>query len=92
MADDNEKTIIDKTIADAIDVPLSMAGKIACDHPMAIPDKTNCIDLQLSGTKRGRHGAIKIGWHDADPKKMCGSCACYWHLSCARNFALGVMR
>lgn len=78
-------SIISKELSDAIDIPLDMAAKVRCDDQ---PDgERNCIDPQL----KPRAGK-RIGWHQADPRKMCAGCACYWHLSCARNFALGVVR
>jgi len=78
-------SIISKQLADAIDGPLDTTAKIKCERI----EQRNCIEPQLAVKQRvGR----KLGWHDANPKKMCASCACYWHLSCARNFALGVVR
>lgn len=87
-----EKTIVSKELADAIDVPLNAASQIDCDaevrrahHGEAA--QRNCIDPQLKPV-----GGQRKGWHEIKPSKMCASCACYWHLSCARNFALGVVR
>jgi hypothetical protein len=79
-------SIIDKKLADAIDGPLDRAQNIPCDYT-AIDGRQNCIDDQL----KPKHDKRK-GWHDIDSRKLCASCACYWHLSCARNFALGVVR
>lgn len=83
LAEHNVPSIISKELADAIDVPLNATLKIACD----VPGQRNCIDAQIEPVNGKRKG-----WHDIDPKKMCASCACCWHLSCARNFALGVVR
>jgi len=84
--DYTELSIISKALADAIDGPLNDAAKVAC---AGFPAQRNCIDPQLEVTKRD---GTKPGWHNIDARKMCASCACYWHLSCARNFALGVVR
>jgi hypothetical protein len=78
-------TIIDPKLADEIDVPLDRAAHVPCEYSGI--DRANCIDGQLKPA-----GGKRKGWHDIDPKKMCASCACYWHLSAARNFALGVVR
>lgn len=77
------KTIISKDLADEIDVALNRSLKVECE----IPGQRNCIDGQLKPDKGKR-----ISWHDCNPKKMCASCACLWHLSAARNYALGVVR
>jgi len=77
------KSIIDRQLAGAIDEPLDIATRVKCDNA----GQRNCIDPQLE-VRNGK----AIGWNSLDPRKMCGSCACYWHLSCARNFALGVVR
>lgn len=82
MADEG---IISKKLSDAIDKPLDMSAKVPCD--IKTKDHRNCIDDQLKPK-----GSARVGWHEINPKKMCASCACYWHLSCARNFALGVVR
>lgn len=70
-------TIVSRPLADAIDGPLATAMSVPCER-----GQRNCIDGMLA----------KKGWHALDARKMCASCACYWHLSCARNFALGVVR
>ena len=85
--------IVSKKIADEIDVPLESAAHVECDAEVRrayfknANKHRNCIDAQLKP-----EGKLAKGWHEIDPKKMCASCACYWHLSCARNFALGVVR
>jgi hypothetical protein len=89
------ESIVDKQISDDIDTPLERAARVKCDEAVRVAyhliakvgTHRNCIDPQLRP-----NGRLTKGWHEADPKKMCASCACYWHLSCARNFALGVVR
>jgi len=62
----------------------AIAGDVPClDH--LIEPTVNCIDLQLK-----QHNARARGYHKLDPDKMCRTCACLWHLNCARNFTLGV--
>lgn len=83
---DEKETVISKELADAIDQPLMMVARVQCDNYTTSADN-NCIDPQLKP-----RGGKRKGWHEIKPQLMCASCACYWHLSCARNFALGVVR
>ncbi len=77
----NTKTIVSEEWTREIDAMLTKMSKIPCEYP----DRRNCWDEQL---KPGRGK----GWHQCDARKMCAPCACYWHLACAMNFTLGVVR
>ena len=80
------KSVISTELANSIDIPLDFSGRIPCDPPRS-DGARSCVQAQLEPANGERKG-----WHELDPKKMCASCACHWHLSCARNYALGVMR
>lgn len=80
-------TIISKELADAIQIPLDASANVQCDYIELGEHPTSCVDRETRPK-----GKPMVGWHQAKVSKMCASCACYWHLSCARNFALGVVR
>lgn len=57
--------------------------------------KTRCIEAE---TKRdaaralNRRDGMRLGWHGYDPHRMCPACAASWHVACAYNLALGIVR
>lgn len=101
--DDSEiEALIDSAKAHHVELvraPDAIRNALGALVDLAVGSSWPCSDLigRVSCVERiGLHNTQSKnpdrGWHSYDVDKMCPACAAYWHISCARNFALGVRR
>lgn len=54
----------------------------------------SCIGDEMerdNANARKRSDGMRKGWMGYESRRMCPACAAHWHISCARNYALGLV-